>query len=70
MGNIFGRKIVIDKKVISQAQDLRENKNLSITESSKITERARNTIYKLLKKELNYIPYKIISKKCQSEGSK
>jgi hypothetical protein len=48
---------VIDKKLISQVQDLKENKNLSITEISKITGRARNTIYKILKEELNYIPY-------------
>jgi hypothetical protein len=48
---------VIDKKLISQVQDLKEIKNLSITEISKITGRARNTIYKVLKEELNYIPY-------------
>jgi DNA invertase Pin-like site-specific DNA recombinase len=56
-GKYFGRKTVIDKKLISQVQDLKENKNLSITEISKITGRARNTIYKVLKQELNYIPY-------------
>ena len=54
-GKYFGRKTVIDKKLISQVQDLKENKNLSITEISKITGRARNTIYKVLKEELNYI---------------
>ena len=48
---------MIDKKLISQVQYLKENKNLSITEISKITGRARNTIYKVLKNELNYIPY-------------
>ena len=56
-GKYFGRKAVINKKLISQVQDLKENKNLSITEISKITGRARNTIYKILKKELNSIPY-------------
>ena len=56
-GKYFGRKTVIDKKLISQVQDLKEKKNLSITEISKITGRARNTIYKILKEELNYIPY-------------
>jgi DNA invertase Pin-like site-specific DNA recombinase len=56
-GQYLGRKTVIDKKLISQVQDLKENKNLSITEISKITGRARNTIYKILKEELNYIPY-------------
>ena len=45
---------MIDKKLISQVQYLKENKNLSITEISKITRRAVNTIYKSLKKELNF----------------
>ena len=48
-GKYLGRRTVIDKKLISQVQDLKENKNLSITEISKITGRARNTIYKILK---------------------
>ena len=48
---------MIDKKLICQIQNLKENKNFSITEISKITGRARNTIYKILKEELNYIPY-------------
>ena len=56
-GKYLGRRSVIDKKLISQVQDLKENKNLSITEISKITGRARTTIYKVLKNELNYIPY-------------
>ena len=36
---------------------LKENKNLSITEIAKVTGRGRTTIYKVLKNELNYIPY-------------
>jgi DNA invertase Pin-like site-specific DNA recombinase len=62
-GKSLGRKTVIDKKLISQVQDLKETKNLSITEISKITGRARNTIYKILKEELNYIPYNQLVKK-------
>jgi DNA invertase Pin-like site-specific DNA recombinase len=62
-GKYLGRKTVIDKKLISQVQDLKENKNLSITEISKITGRAPNTIYKVLKNELNYIPYNRLVKK-------
>ena len=50
-GKYLGRRTVIDKKLISQVQDLKETKNLSITEISKITGRARNTIYKILKEE-------------------
>jgi len=56
-GKYLGRRTVIDKKLISQVQDLKEHKNLSITEISKITGRARNTIYKILKEELNYVPF-------------
>ena len=58
---------MIDKKLISQVQDLKENKNLSITEISKITGRARNTIYKILKQELNYIPYNRLVKATKGE---
>ena len=56
-GKYLGRKTVITKKLIAQVQDLKENKNLSITEIAKITGRGRNTIYKVLKEELKYIPY-------------
>jgi DNA invertase Pin-like site-specific DNA recombinase len=56
-GKYLGRRTVIDKKLISQVQDLKENKNLSITEIAKVTGRGRTTIYKVLKEELNYIPY-------------
>lgn len=56
-GKYLGRKTVITKKLIAQVQDLKENKNLSITEIAKITGKGRNTIYKILKEKLNYIPY-------------
>ena len=45
-GKYLGRKTVIDKKLISQVQYLKETKNLSITEISKIIGRARNTIFR------------------------
>ena len=67
-GKYLGRKTVIDKKLISQVQDLKENKNLSITEITKITGRARTTIYKVLKNELNYIPYNRLVKNVNHEG--
>lgn len=56
-GKFMGRKTVITEKLIKQVQDLKENKNLSITEIGKVTGRARSTIYKVLKEELHYIPY-------------
>ena len=52
-GKYLGRKTVIDKKLIDQVKYLKETKNLSITQVAKITGRARSTIYKILKEELN-----------------
>lgn len=56
-GKYLGRKTVIDKKLIEQVRDLKENKKLSITQISKVTGRGRSTIYKVLKEKLNYISY-------------
>ena len=66
-GKYLGRKTVIDKKLISQVQDLKENNNLSITEIAKVTGRGRTTIYKVLKEELNYIPYNRLVKATKGE---
>ena len=44
-GKYAGRKTVITKKLIAEVQDLKEKKNLSITQIAKITGRARTTIY-------------------------
>jgi predicted transcriptional regulator len=62
----MGRKTVIDKKLIAQVKDLKENKKLTHTQIAKITGRARSTIYKVLKEKLNYIPYNRLVK----DGSK
>ena len=67
-GKYLGRRTVIDKKLIYQVQDLKENKNLSITEIAKVTGRGRTTIYKVLKEELNYIPYNRLVKNVNQEG--
>lgn len=56
-GKYFGRKTVIDQKLIDQVRDLKENKNLTITQIAKVTGRGRSTVYKVLKNELAYIPY-------------
>jgi DNA invertase Pin-like site-specific DNA recombinase len=67
-GKYLGRKTVITKKLIDQVQDLKENKNLSITEISKRTGKGRNTIYKILKEKLNYIPYnRLVKNQSNSE---
>lgn len=56
-GRYAGRKTVITKKLIDEVQILKEEKGLSVTQISKITGRGRNTIYKVLKEKLNYIPH-------------
>jgi len=56
-GKYLGRKTILTPKLISEVQDLKENKNLSITQIAKMTGRGRNTISKILKEKLNYIPY-------------
>ena len=56
-GKYLGRRTVIDQKLIDQVRDLKENKNLTISQIAKVTGRGRSTIYKVLKKKLNYIPY-------------
>nr|YP_010448176.1 hypothetical protein NRL27_pgp023 [Nitzschia dubiiformis]UTQ75657.1 hypothetical protein [Nitzschia dubiiformis] len=66
-GKYLGRKTVITKKLIAQVQDLKENKKLSITEIAKVTGKGRNTIYKILKEELNYIPYNRLVKATKGE---
>jgi DNA invertase Pin-like site-specific DNA recombinase len=67
-GKYFGRKTVIDKKLIDQVRDLKENKNLTITQISKVTGRGRSTIYKVLKNELSYIPYNRLVKNNSNES--
>lgn len=56
-GKYAGRKTVITNKLITEVKDLKENKNLSVTQIAKITGKGRNSIYKVLKEKLNYIPY-------------
>jgi len=57
-----GRKTVITKKLIAEVKYLKQTKMLSITQIVKITGRSRNTIYKVLKNELGYIPNKLVQR--------
>ena len=56
-GKYMGRKTVITPKLIAEVKHLKEEKKLSNVQIAKITGRGKNTIYKILKEELNYIPY-------------
>lgn len=67
-GKYAVRKTVITKKLIDQVQDLKETKNLSITQIAKITGKGRNTIYKVLKEKLNYVPYNRLVKNVNQEA--
>lgn len=56
LGKYTGRKTVITKKLIAEVKDLKEQKQLSVTKIARLTGVGRNTIYKILKEELGYIP--------------
>lgn len=56
-GKYLGRKTVITPELIAEVKHLKEEKKLSNVQIAKITGRGKNTIYKILKEELNYIPY-------------
>uniref|UniRef100_UPI003003915C putative serine recombinase n=1 Tax=Cocconeiopsis kantsiensis TaxID=3082010 RepID=UPI003003915C len=62
-GKYKGRKTVITDGLIEQVRDLKENKHLTVTEIAKITHKARTTIYKILKNELDYVPAHKLFKK-------
>lgn len=70
-GKYTGRKTVITPKLIAEVKHLKEEKKLSNVQIAKITGRGKNTIYKILKKELNYIPYNRLVKatKEQTNGT-
>lgn len=67
-GKYFGRKTVINKKLIDEVKYLKETKNLSISQVAKLTGRSRSTIYKILKQELDYVPYNRLVKQSQVDN--
>jgi predicted DNA-binding transcriptional regulator AlpA len=46
---------------------LKETKKLSITQIAKVTGKDRNTIYKVLKEHLGYVPYNRLVKAAGEE---
>jgi DNA invertase Pin-like site-specific DNA recombinase len=66
-GKYLGRKTVITPKLIAEVKDLKEEKKLSNVQIAKITGRGKNTIYKILKEELNYVPYNRLVKATKGE---
>ena len=67
-GKYLGRKTVITPKLIAEVKHLKEEKKLSNVQIAKITGRGKNTIYKILKEELNYIPYNRLVKNVNQEA--
>ena len=63
----MGRKTVITPKLIAEVKHLKEEKKLSNVQIAKITGGGKNTIYKILKEELNYVPYNRLVKVTSGE---
>ena len=66
-GKYTGRKTIINQTLIQKVKNLKENKNLSVTEIAKVLGISRPTIYKILKQELNYVPYNRLVKATKGE---
>lgn len=59
-GKYTGRKSVINQIMIRKVKDLKENKNLSVSEISRLIGISRPTIYKVLKEHLGYVSNKLV----------
>ena len=68
-GKYTGRKSIINQTLIQKVKNLKENKNLSVTEIAKVLGISRPTIYKILKQELNYVPYNRLVKNVNQEAT-
>ena len=59
-GKYHGRKTVINKTLIQKVKQLKESKNLSVTDISKLTGVSSPTIYKVLKEHLGYVSNRLV----------
>ena len=59
-GKYQGRKTVINKTLIQKVKHLKETKNLSVVDISKLTGVSCPTIYKVLKKHLGYVSNRLV----------
>ena len=59
-GKYQGRKTVINKALIQKVKHLKETKNLSVTDISKLTGVSCPIIYKVLKEHLGYISNRLV----------
>ena len=59
-GKYQGRKTVINKALIQKVKHLKETKNLSVTDISKLTGVSSPTIYKVQKEHLGYVSNRLV----------
>jgi DNA invertase Pin-like site-specific DNA recombinase len=59
-GKYQGRKTIINQTLIQRIKDLKEKKNLSVTEIAKVVEISRPTVSKVLKNELGYVSNRFV----------
>jgi len=62
------RKTMITQTLIQKVKNLKETKKLSVTEIARLLGISRPTVYKILKEELNYIPYNRLVKNVNQEA--
>ena len=67
-GKYKGRKTVINKTLIKKVKDLKEKKNLSVTEIARLIGISRPTIYKVLKKELGYVSNRLVKQEEKNDS--
>jgi DNA invertase Pin-like site-specific DNA recombinase len=59
-GKYKGRKTLINQTLIQKVKHLKESKNLSVTDISKLTGISSPTIYKVLKEHLGYVSNRLV----------
>jgi DNA invertase Pin-like site-specific DNA recombinase len=59
-GKYKGRKTVINQTLIQKVKYLKESKNLSVTDISKLVGVSSPTVYKVLKEFLGYVPSRLV----------
>ena len=69
-GKYQGRKTVINKTLIQKVKHLKETKNLSVTDISKLTGVSTPTIYKVLKEHLGYVSNRLVKATERKEETK
>ena len=68
-GKYQGRKTIINKTLIQKVEYLKEQKNLSVTDISKLTGVSTPTIYKVLKEHLGYVSNRLVKPEETNAGN-